>query len=81
MRLDGRIYEIIRWEATGTALDCKKIEFTVFVLHRAVNHWRRTVPESYEILHAPDAIEGYLMLVYEALHTQGSEYLIDEVTD
>ena len=64
-----------------TTLDRRKVEFTVFVLYRVADHWRKTVPEAYEILHAADAIEGYLMPAYDVLHTQGSEYLVEDVTD
>ena len=40
-----------------------------------------TVPDTYSALHGAGIIEGYLVPCYDVLHTLGSEYLVEDLTD
>lgn len=56
------------------------IDFSTFVLYRLADHWGKSVPDTYRILGATGAIDGYLIPGYDVLHTLGSEYLVDDLT-
>jgi len=63
--------------------DCTKneIDFTVFVLHRLADRWKRTVPETYRLLTDAGILDDYLISCYDTLHSMGEEYLIEDITE
>ena len=58
-----------------------QIDFSTFILYRLAEHWGRSVPDTYHILDKTNAIDGYLIPGYDMLHTLGSEYLVNDLTD
>lgn len=64
-----------------TKLERDQINFSTFVLYRLADHWGKSVPDAYHILDKANAIEGYLIPGYDMLHTLGSEYLVNDLTD
>lgn len=64
-----------------TELEHRQIDFSIFMLYRLAERWNKSVPETYRILDKADALDGYLIPGYDMLHTLGSEYLINDVTD
>lgn len=58
-----------------------QIDFSTFMLYRLAEHWGRSVPDTYRILDKANAVDGYLIPGYDMLHTLGSEYLVNDLTD
>ena len=59
----------------------REIDFSVFVLHHLARAWNMPVPDTYSALNEAGIIEGYLVPCYDVLHTLGSEYLVEDLTD
>lgn len=64
-----------------TKLERNQIDFSTFMLYRLAEHWGKSVPDTYRILDKANAIDGYLIPCYDMLHTLGSEYLVNDLTD
>lgn len=64
-----------------TKLERNQIDFSTFMLYRLAEHWGKSVPDTYRILDKTNAIDGYLVPCYDMLHTLGSEYLVNDLTD
>ena len=62
-------------------LEKKKLTFVVFILHALGQHWNMTTPEVYEILNTTGILDDYIIKCYDVLHTQGKEYLVEDITD
>jgi len=56
-------------------------DFGVFLIHRLAERWGRPVPDTYSILYETDVLDGYILKCYDTLHTLGTEYLVEDVTD
>lgn len=64
-----------------TKLERNQIDFSTFMLYRLAEHWGKSVPDTYRILDKANAIDDYLVPCYDMLHTLGSEYLVNDLTD
>lgn len=64
-----------------TKLERNQIDFSTFMLYRLAEHWGKSVPDTYRILDKANAIDGHLVPCYDMLHTLGSEYLVNGLTD
>lgn len=64
-----------------TKLERNQIDFSTFMLYRLAEHWGKSVPDTYRILDKANAIDSYLVPCYDMLHTLGSEYLVNDLTD
>ncbi|MCL1885930.1 MAG: DUF3791 domain-containing protein [Dehalococcoidia bacterium] len=56
-------------------------DFGVFLIHRLAERWNKPVPEIYSILNDTDILDGYVIKCYDALHTLGAEYLVEDLTE
>lgn len=57
-----------------------EIEFVVFLIHRLSRAWNKTTPETYRILKESNILGEYILPCYDVLHTQGENYLINDIT-
>lgn len=57
------------------------LDFVVFLLHRVAARWGWRVPATYEVLSVTGILEEYVLRCYDALHTMGTEALVDDITD
>ena len=62
-------------------LEKKELTFVVFILHALGQHWNMTTPEVYDILNSTEILDDYIIKCYDVLHTQGKEYLVEDITD
>lgn len=62
-------------------LEKKELTFVVFILHALGQHWNMTTPEVYEILNTTGILDDYIIKCYDALHTLGKEYLVEDITE
>lgn len=59
----------------------KQLIFIVFVIHRLAESWKKTPVYVYDLLNKLDIIDGYLIPCYDVLHTQGKNYLIEDISE
>jgi len=55
--------------------------FVVFMIHALADAWHMSPQKVYAILKESRALDDYLVRHYEVLHTLGSEYLVDDLTE
>lgn len=59
----------------------EEINFSVFVLYRLAEAWGISVPVVYQKLAQADIMQGYIIPCYDVLHTLGSQYLVEDITE
>jgi hypothetical protein len=59
----------------------KEKDFSVFLIYRLAERWGKPVPETYSILNKTDILDGYILRCYDTLHTLGTEYLVEDLTE
>ena len=62
---------------------CEKNEvtFSIFLLYSLAEKWERTPVEVYQILNTTGVLDEYIIPCYDVLHTQGKEYLVEDITE
>ena len=55
------------------------MEFVIYMIHHCANKFHIPLTTVYKKLKETDCIGGYLVPHYEVLHTQSSEYVIDDI--
>lgn len=61
-------------------MDKKSLEFSVFIIHALADDWRTPYRRVYQILNETGILDNYILKFYDVLHTQGKEYLVDDIT-
>lgn len=64
-----------------TTLERDQLDFSVFLIHRLAETWKKPVADVYKALDETGALSDYIYPGYDMLHTLGKEYLIDDLTD
>lgn len=62
---------------------CKENElsFSIFILYSLAEKWNKTPVAVYKILNSTGILDNYVIAGYDMLHTQGREYLVEDITD
>lgn len=62
---------------------CKEQElnFSIFILYSLAEKWKKTPSAVYKILNSTGILDDYIIAGYDMLHTQGKEYLVEDITD
>ncbi len=62
---------------------CKENElnFSIFMLYSLADKWKSTPATVYKILNSTGILDNYIIACYDMLHTQGKEYLVEDITD
>ena len=55
--------------------------FVVYMIHACANRWRKMPSDVYKLLHKSGCIDNYLVPHYDILHTQGTDYIVDDIQD
>lgn len=53
--------------------------FVIYMIHACARRWDMLPSEVYRKLRHSGCIDDYLVRHYEVLHTQGTEYLVDDI--
>ena len=61
--------------------DKKELKFSIFILYSLAEKWKMSLPEVYKILNSTGIFDDYVIKCYDVLHTQGKEYLVEDITD
>ena len=61
---------------------CKKKElrFSIFMLYSLADEWKMSPAKVYKILNSTGILDNYIIKCYDVLHTQGKEYLVEDIT-
>ena len=57
--------------------DC--FEFVVYMIHACARKCHKTPKEIYQIIESKGCVSEYLVPFYEILHTQGVNYIVDDI--
>ncbi len=53
--------------------------FVIYLIHACANRWNQMPSEVYQKLCRAGCIDAYLVPHYDILHTQSTEYLVDDI--
>lgn len=59
----------------------KELRFAIFMLYSLVDEWKMSPVKVYKILNSTGILDNYIIKCYDVLHTQGKEYLVEDITD
>ncbi len=59
----------------------KEMTFVIFLIHALAKAWNKIPAEVYAILNDTLIIDEYVVPSYDALHTLGEQYLIQDITE
>lgn len=62
-------------------MDTKVLGFAVFLIHALAYEWKKPYKKVYEILNDSGILDNYIIPHYDVLHTQGKQYLVEDITD
>lgn len=55
--------------------------FVEFIVDALSECWNKPEAEVYKILNDTDILNSYIIGCYDVLHTQGKEYLVEDITE
>ena len=59
-----------------------ELEFAIFCIENLGSYLKKNAKDIYRMLSGEDnLLDDYIIYGYEALHTQGKEYLMEDITD
>ncbi len=59
----------------------ESFSFVVYMIHACANKWGKLPSEVYSILSQADCINKYLVDCYDVLHTQSTNYIVDDIVE
>lgn len=59
----------------------KELSFSIFILYSLADKWKMSPAAVYKILNSTGILDNYIIECYDVLHTQGKEYLVEDITD
>ena len=62
-------------------LERNEISFVTFLLYQLSDVWNMSPSGVYKKLSEANAIDGYILPCYDTLHTLGSKYLVEDITE
>ena len=75
--LNGNIKERL----VMTMCEKKELVFSIFILYSLADEWKMTPAKVYKILNSTGILDNYVIKCYDVLHTQGKEYLVEDITE
>ena len=67
-------------ETTNNQLNSKELEFAIFCIENVAAKLGMNAKDVYNIMtQQTNVLYGYIVPSYDALHTQGKEYIVDDV--
>lgn len=55
--------------------------YVVYMIHACADRWRKLPSDVYKLLKKSGCIDQYLVPNYEILHTQGTEYVVNDIRE
>jgi hypothetical protein len=58
-----------------------ELTFIIFILYGLAEKWKKSPAQVYKILNTTGILDDYVIGCYDVLHTQGKEYLVEDITE
>ena len=72
----------VKSEYGNTNIGAKELEFAIFCIENVSAKLKKTGEETYDLLAKDsDILDGYIIPNYDILHTQGKEYIVDDIIE
>lgn len=62
-------------------MDKETFSFIIYMIHACANYWQQNPSEVYRKMKKTNCIIGFLVPNYEILHTQSTEYIIENIKE
>ena len=62
-------------------MDKNSFSYVVYMIHACANRWGLSPAEVYQKLQLADGIGGFLVPHYEILHTQGTDFVVEDIRE
>lgn len=62
-------------------MNAESFPFVVYLIHACANRWGSTPKNVYRKLKTTGCIDQYLIPHYDILHTQGTDYIVDDIRE
>ena len=62
-------------------MDRESFSFVIYMIHPCANRWRKVPSDVYKMLQKTGCIDNYLVPHYDILHTQGTDYIVDDIEE
>jgi hypothetical protein len=59
----------------------QELTFSIFMLYSLADKWKKSPVQVYQILNTTGILDDYVIGCYDVLHTQGKEYLVEDITE
>lgn len=59
----------------------KELTFSIFILYALAEKWQMSPASVYKRLNTTGILDNYIIRCYDVLHTQGKEYLVEDITE
>lgn len=59
----------------------RELEFVIFAIENTAARLALPAPQLYDALDAAGLVDDYLAANYDVLHTQGREYIVDDLVE
>ena len=59
----------------------ESFSFVIYMIHACANRWRKVPSDVYKLLQKTGCIDNYLVPHYDILHTQGTDYIVDDIKE
>ncbi|MBR4164533.1 MAG: DUF3791 domain-containing protein [Solobacterium sp.] len=59
----------------------ESFSFVVYMIHACANKWHKMPSDIYKLLQKTGCIDHYLVPHYDILHTQGTDYIVEDIKE
>ncbi len=59
----------------------RELSFSIYILYSLADKWHMSPAAVYKILNSTGILDDYVLACYDVLHTQGKEYLVEDITE
>lgn len=59
----------------------KEMDFVVYCVENLANYINEDSVKVFDLLDANDLIEGYILKFYDILHTQGKDWIVEDLVE
>lgn len=82
-RSEEEFFPVLSERAKGGMHMCnkKELSFSIFMIYSLADKWKMSPAKVYKILNSTGILDDYIIKCYDVLHTQGKEYLVEDITD
>lgn len=59
----------------------KELQFSIFLIYKLAEKWKKQPADVYKTLNETNILDNYIFVCYDTLHTLGTEYLVEDITE